>query len=114
MDIFTYQDSHAPISEKVSNLVKNLEITPVLILQATAYPQGRMQSVLLKGIDTKQQIIKLPTSILVDENGEINAIIGKKMSKNLKLKEGENILIRWRDKNGTFDATSSTKICLNN
>jgi putative ABC transport system permease protein len=32
------------------------------------------------------------------------AIIGKRMAESTKLKVGDKILIRWRDKNGTFDA----------
>ena len=32
------------------------------------------------------------------------AIIGKRMAESAKLSVGDKLLIRWRDKNGTFDA----------
>jgi hypothetical protein len=32
------------------------------------------------------------------------AIIGKRMAESAKLGVGDNLLVRWRDKNGTFDA----------
>jgi len=104
LDVFTYQDAHSPISKKMSKLIKQQKVTPILLTQASAYPQGRMQSILLKGIIPNQKIVKLPSAALSSENEIIKAIIGKQMAKNLKLKKGENLLIRWRDKNGTFDA----------
>jgi ABC-type lipoprotein release transport system permease subunit len=103
-DVYTYQDAHAPLSEKLDSLVQNNILVPVLITQATAYPGGRMQSVVLKGIKTKQNLLKLPTSLLESKNGEISALIGFRMAKSLKTEKGERLLIRWRDKNGTFDA----------
>jgi len=36
------------------------------------------------------------------------AIIGKRMASSTKLKEGDKLLIRWRDKNGTYDAREIT------
>ena len=103
-DPFCLQDAHAPLSEKIKALVDDHQLTPVLITQATIYPQGRMQNILLKGIDPQQQIIKLPASLLKQETGAVPAIIGKRMAASAKLKNGDLVLMRWRDKNGTFDA----------
>ncbi|HSH19500.1 MAG TPA: hypothetical protein VLA03_03555, partial [Draconibacterium sp.] len=103
-DPFTIQDSHQPLSEEVLQLVRKDELTPVLFTQATIYPQGRMQSAVLKGFDPKQNILKLPTADLQNTQDEYSAIIGKRMANNNKLKVGDNLLIRWRDKNGMFDA----------
>jgi ABC-type lipoprotein release transport system permease subunit len=103
-DQYTIQDSHAPLSEEVQSEVNNKNLVPVLIAQATAFPQGRMQGVILKGIDPKQTLLKLPTSGLLASDDADYAIIGKRMAESAKLKAGDKLLIRWRDKNGTFDA----------
>ena len=103
-DPYTISDSHAPLSEEVILQVKKNNLTPVLITQATIYPQGRMQSAMLKGVDPKQKILKLPTSDLANVQGEHYAVIGKRMAETTKLGVGDQVLIRWRDKNGTFDA----------
>lgn len=104
LDPFTIQDAHAPLSGKVQNFVKEGKLTPILISEATAYPQGRMRSVVLKGIDPKQTILKIPSAALETTEKGTFAIIGKRMAEATKLKEGDNLLVRWRDKNGTYDA----------
>lgn len=103
-DYYTLQDAHAPITGAVGQLVESKQIMPVLISQATIYPQGRMQNVLLRGIDPKQQILKIPTASMDTAGGVIPAVIGKRMAHVAKLKKGDQLLLRWRDKNGTFDA----------
>ncbi len=104
LDMYTFKDAHAPLSNTVNSFISEGKLTPVLLTQATAYPQGRMQNILLKGIPREQTIVDLPTEKMVAANGLIPALVGKRMAENLKLKEGELLLIRWRDKNGTFDA----------
>jgi ABC-type lipoprotein release transport system permease subunit len=102
-DPFTLQDGHGILSkEKAQNL------TPILIQQASIYPDGRMLSVALKGIETEQNILELPTGILQKSTAAIPVIIGKRMAKSANLKEGDQVLLRWRDKNGTFDASDVT------
>jgi len=102
-DPFTLQDGHAAIAkEDRENLV------PVLIRQATIYPNGRMLSVSLKGIDTHQNTLQIPTSALLKSDAFIPAVIGKRMAESAKLKKGDEVLLRWRDKNGTFDAANIT------
>lgn len=103
-DPYTIQDSHQPLSEEVSNLVKEGKVTPILIVQASAYPQGRVQGILLKGVDPGQRILSLPTSDLENVQDGYSGIIGKRMAEATKLKVGDRVLIRWRDINGTFDA----------
>jgi putative ABC transport system permease protein len=102
-DPLTFKDAHIPLSAQVQTEVKMNNLTPVLITQATAYPQGRMQSVILKGIDPGQTILKLPGDSLARPDKNDYAIIGKRMAESMKLKDGDKLLIRWRDKNGTFD-----------
>lgn len=103
-DPFTIQDSHQPLSDEIESEVKGKKLVPVLIAQATAFPQGRMQSVILKGIDPGQTLLKLPTDKLLTSDEVDYGMIGKRMAESAKLKEGDRLLIRWRDKNGTFDA----------
>ncbi len=99
-DPFTLEDSHAPIPKGLSTT----SIAPVLVSQATIYPQGRMQSCLLKGISPDQTVLKLPTTDLKTDIEEIPALIGTRMADNTSLREGDSATIRWRDANGTFDA----------
>jgi putative ABC transport system permease protein len=103
-DPFTIRDAHAPMSEEILTEVKNKNLVPVLIAQATAFPQGRMEGVIMKGIDPEQNVLKLPASKMNPSDDFDYAIIGKRMAESAKLGVGDKLLIRWRDKNGTFDA----------
>lgn len=103
-DPYTIQDAHLPLTDEATLMIKNGELTPLLFSQASIYPNGRMQSVLLKGVDPNQQILKLPTADLRNIQSGFPAIIGKRMAENSKLKVGDQVLVRWRDKNGMFDA----------
>jgi len=106
-DPFTLQDGHGILPKD-----KSQGLTPILIRQASIYPDGRMLSVSLKGIDTKQTILKLPTELLEKSTAAIPGIIGKRMAKSANLKKGDQVLLRWRDKNGTFDASDVTIIAI--
>jgi putative ABC transport system permease protein len=103
-DFFTLEESHGQIPETFKKSIKEGIITPVLINQGTIYPEGRIQSMLLKGIEPDQKVLALPTAELNIESEEIPVIIGRRMAKSCKLKEGDITTIRWRDVNGTFDA----------
>ncbi len=103
-DPYTIQDSHSLLSEKVNGEIKKGNLTPILITQSTFYPEGRVQSGILKGVDPTQNILKSPTADLVNLQNKYSAIIGKRMAESTKLKVGDRVLVRWRDKNGTFDA----------
>jgi len=103
-DPYTIQDAHQPITPEIEKQIKKGDLTPILLTQATLYPQGRMQSALLKGVDPNQKILDIPTSDLNNNQNGYSAIIGKRMAENTKLKVGDEVLIRWRDKNGMFDA----------
>lgn len=104
-DPFTLTESHAVISANMNAEIEKGNITPVLIVQGTVYPEGRIQPAMLKGADPNQKIVSLPTQYLVAEGDEIPVIIGSGMAKNCNLKVGDAVVIRWRDVNGTFDAT---------
>ena len=109
LDYLSIQDAHAPLPGEIQSLVDQGQLSPVLIAQASAFPQGRMQGVLLKGIDPGQELLKIPTELLESgQEGFTPALIGKRMARSMKLAEGDQLLVRWRDKNGTFDARELT------
>lgn len=103
-DAYTIKDAHESLSEEIQTEVEKKNLVPVLIAQATAFPQGRMEGVTLRGIDPLQTVLKLPTSSLIASDEADLAIIGERMAKSNRLGAGDKLLIRWRDKNGTFDA----------
>ncbi|MBN2236710.1 MAG: hypothetical protein JW729_04075, partial [Bacteroidales bacterium] len=103
-DTYTITESHAELSEQVQTLINENQVTPILIRQATIYPQGRLQGALLKGVDPNQKILALPTADIQNSQNKYAAIIGKSMANATKLQVGDLVLMRWRDKNGTFDA----------
>jgi len=103
-DFFTLEDSHAKIPDVLQKATEDGTVTPILLTQASVYPNGRIQGMLLKGIDPDQKVIAIPCAALNVESEEIPAVIGKRMAKNCKLHEGDITTIRWRDINGTFDA----------
>jgi putative ABC transport system permease protein len=57
----------------------------------------------LKGIDPSQKILDLPSAKLLKTDA-CYGMIGSRAAKNMKLKTGDRLLIRWRDVHGTFDA----------
>lgn len=104
-DPFTLSDSHGKIPGTLDTLVKTGDLTPVLITQGTLYPGGRMQSILIKGIDPQQKILYLPSALLDSAYNEIPALVGSSMAASAGIKKGDFVTLRWRDKNGAFDAT---------
>ena len=103
-DPLTLEESHGPVPPELEQLVDAGKAVPILIRQATIYPEGRVQSILLKGIDPLQQILEIPTAYL-DNGGEVLPVmVGKIMARRNSFKKGDLITIRWRDARGTFDA----------
>ncbi len=103
-DPFTLTDSHEKLSPAGRELVDHHLATPILVTQGSIYPEGRIQTAVIKGIDPQQKILELPSSALDTAISEIPAVIGSNMAKNNHLKTGDVMMIRWRDTNGTFDA----------
>ena len=56
-------------------------------------------------IDPDQTIISIPTEKLKNGSEIIPAVIGTRMAKSTHLAVGDYVTVRWRDANGTFDAS---------
>ncbi|MBW2092066.1 MAG: ABC transporter permease, partial [Deltaproteobacteria bacterium] len=105
-DPLTLEDSHAPLSPALVDLVSTGKAASILVASGAIFPDGRVQTAMIKGIDPAQQIINLPTEVLQRENQDtVPALIGARMAKQTNLKAGDYVTIRWRDVHGTFDAT---------
>lgn len=110
-DPFSLDSSTVEIPAVFQKDIDNHLIEPELISTGSIYPGGRMQSVLLKGIRPDQKLLKIPTEKLlsqtpplVDGGSEIPVILGAFMAKQTKLRMNDVVTLRWRDKNGTFEA----------
>ncbi|NJN41291.1 MAG: FtsX-like permease family protein [Flammeovirgaceae bacterium] len=101
-DFLSIQDAHGQLVD-----AKDQGLIPVLVRQASIYPDGRLMNVTVKGIEAHQNVVKIPTPSFTSDN-KLQAIIGKRMAKAAQLKIGDDVLMRWRDKNGTFDAGNIT------
>jgi ABC-type lipoprotein release transport system permease subunit len=100
-DPFSLQDAHG-----VFDINNTSGLIPLLMRPASIFPNGRMLSVTLKGLPKNQQLLKIPVGQLDEQVGAIPVAIGKRMAKTAKLSLGDEISLRWRDKNGTFDAAN--------
>jgi putative ABC transport system permease protein len=103
-DPLTLQDAHSPVPESLRTLIDTGQATPILISQATIYPEGRLRTILMKGIDPAQTVVNLPTQFLDQEDEDLPALIGTRMAKNTGMGIGDTVTVRWRDALGTFDA----------
>ena len=102
-DPFSIQDGYGELADLEQN-----NLTPILIRQGNIYPKGRMMSINIKGIDANQKTLYLPTHLLNESSAEIPIIIGERMAESAKVNTGDELLLRWRDKNGTYDAATVT------
>lgn len=108
-DPFMLEDSHERIPDFLKEKISRSEAAPILIRPATIYPDGRLQAVLLKGIEPRQSLLKIPSASLDTDEYELPALIGQRMAEKARLKTGDYLTMRWRDANGTFDAAD---ICI--
>ena len=103
-DPFTLYDSHAPAPLQFKDEIERGDMEPLLVVQGSIFPRGRMQSVSIKGINPDQTIFKLPAHKLDTITDAIPAFIGAMMAQSARLEVGDRVTIRWRDAGGTFDA----------
>ncbi len=103
-DPLTLEDAHGALPGPLQERVEKKKATPILIVQATAYPNGRMMTAMLRGIVPGQEILSLPSRFLEQEGEELPLMIGSRMSASTGLKLGDVVTLRWRDAEGVFDA----------
>jgi len=103
-DPLTLDISHAPVPVEFEDEIRAGDMEPVLVVPGHIFPQGRMLSVMIKGIDPAQTIWKLPTGELAAETDAIPAMIGLVMAESARLERGDRAMIRWRDAHSMFDA----------
>jgi len=105
MDPMTFEDAHSKPPSEINKLIDDNEAFPVLVSQASIYPNGRMMPVIMRGIEPNQELINLPTKVLNTQNNSyIPVLIGRGMAKYTNLKEGDTFMLRWLDANKTYDA----------
>jgi len=111
-DLYSLDSSTVQIPAAFQTQIDSYLIEPQLITQASIYPDGRMNGVLLRGIRPEQKLIDIPSNLLITKNtndGTIPVIIGLSMAEKSKLKLNDLVTLRWRDRNGTFEAAD---ICI--
>ncbi len=102
-DRLALDSSHRKVPYELEGLIKNNQAVPILIRQGTIYPDGRMQTIMIRGIPPEQKVMNIPFQKL-NHDSAFPVMIGKLMAKKNSLNVGDSITIRWRDNNGTFDA----------
>ena len=103
-DPLTLEESHARIPRELIPLIQSGRAAPILIRQGAIYPGGRIQSVLINGIDPGQGILDIPTAALDRPGSPLPIMIGKMTARKNSLKIGSVLTLRWRDADGAFDA----------
>ncbi len=104
-DPFTLEDAHGIPPQPVIDLANSGDAMPVLVAQASIYPNGRIMPVMMKGIEPRQTIVDMPTASLLEYEGEaIPVLIGSGMARRANVKVGDTFTIRWLDVNRTYDA----------
>ena len=106
-DVLNINDAYSEVPSQLNEQISLNKAEPILIRQGSIYPAGRMQPVLMKGIDPNQQVSKMPTYLLAESEHPFPILIGKRMAKETKLKKNDTVMIRWRNAKGGFDAAEA-------
>jgi putative ABC transport system permease protein len=109
-DPLSLPDAHEPVPGGLRSLAEAGKAAPVLVIQGTIYPGGRLFTVLVKGIEPGQTVLNIPTPFLDAAGDDIPVLIGNRMAKATGLKAGDMVTLQWRDARGTFDARDATVV----
>ncbi|MEE2987892.1 MAG: FtsX-like permease family protein [Nitrospinota bacterium] len=109
-DILTpteWEDLTFPVPDVLKDLSPQ-EKSKVLVLQGQLFPNRRLYPVQLRGINMEQTLLDLPLDGLKKFDREpgdlIPLVVGTQMAKKAKLKKGDSIVLKWRDRFGVIDA----------
>ncbi len=111
-DPLSLTDARGPVPAPLAALAASGRAAPVLVIQGTIYPSGRLFPVQIKGIDPGQTVLDIPTSFLdaAPAGDEIPVLIGERMAKLTGLAVGDTFTVQWRDARGTFDARDAAVV----
>jgi putative ABC transport system permease protein len=114
-DPLTLTDAHGPVPAPLAGLVAAGKAAPLLIIQGTIYPGGRLFTVRIKGVDPGQRVIDIPTALLGGTASppgadQVPILIGARMARTTGLKRGDTVSLQWRDARGTFDARDAVVV----
>ena len=111
LDPMTFEDAHSIIPRDLKLLVDQKKAIAVLVSQASIYPNGRIMPIIMKGITPEQNIVNMPTQMLVGhEEVAIPVLIGRGMAKDANLQVDDAFTIRWLDADRTYDADEGTVV----
>jgi ABC-type lipoprotein release transport system permease subunit len=113
-DLFSLEDAHGLIPQRLEELSEQNLAAPVLIVQGSIYPEGRIRPTLIKGIDPDQKVVSIPSHFLAESSADLPILIGNRMAKSTGLKIGDIVTIQWRDVHGTIDARDGTVVQIMN
>ena len=114
-DPLTLLDAHGVIPGEIQGGINRGVAAPIYITSGSVYPNGRVKSVLIKGIDPDQKVLDIPSATLKGHQDDIiPALIGRRMAKSCGLEVGSEIMMRWRDSKGVFDARLVTIVHIMN
>ncbi len=111
-DPLTITGAHGVLPSALRDLVDSGKAFEVLAVPGTIYPAGRIQPVLLKGVDPGQQVVDLPTGLMAGKQEGIPVMLGARMSQGTGLREGDTFTLQWRDRHGTFDAREAHVVAI--
>ena len=113
-DLFSLKNAHGVIPEKLEKMSEKDLTTPILIIQGSIYPEGRMRPALIKGIDPGQKVVSIPSHFLEESDADLPVLIGNRMAKSSGLQIGDVLAIQWRDVHGAIDARDGTIVQIMN
>lgn len=103
-DPLTLEQAHSKLPPELAALVNNGQAAPILIVQGSIYPNGRIMPVLIKGILPEQQVLAIPSLLLADSTEELPVLLGARTAKSAGLSVGDYVTVQWRDADGALDA----------
>lgn len=105
-DPLSLTDAHGPVPAPLAALAAAGQAAPVLVIQGTIYPGGRLFTVRVKGIEPGQAVVDMPTALLAAPalGDEVPVLVGERMARTAGLNQGDTFTLQWRDARGTFDA----------
>ncbi|HDQ99885.1 MAG TPA: ABC transporter permease [candidate division WOR-3 bacterium] len=103
-DPLTLEAARAPLPPELRALAEAGRAAPVLIIQGSIYPGGRMMPVQVRGIPPDQRVVAIPTAALAGDGEVLPVLLGARMAQAAGLEVGDYVTVQWRDARGAFDA----------